>query len=63
MDGSMVITVSLMRIMEMAGDSIIRVIAVRDRIVSARSTVNMGLLMAAAGMRGVAGRWILPARG
>ena len=57
----MIIAMPLMRMMKMAVDHIIRVVAVRDGVVPTSGTMDMRLLMAAARMRGIAGARILPA--
>jgi|SoiMetStandDraft_2_1073263.scaffolds.fasta_scaffold813613_2 hypothetical protein len=57
----MIIAMPLMRMMKMAVDRIIGVVAVRDGVVPASGAMDMCLLMAAACMRRIAGGQILPA--
>jgi hypothetical protein len=52
-----VVAVALVRVMEMAGDHVVEVIAVADRLVAAIRAVPMfGLVLGAIVLRGAAGR-------
>jgi hypothetical protein len=55
----MIVAMVAMRVMEMAGDVIIHVVAVRDRLVATAETVHMARLMTPAAMVGGAAVGVL----
>ena len=55
----MIVTVAVMRMMEVSGDQVVDVIAVRDRLVATAGTVNVFRFMVAAVVTGSAGSRIL----